>query len=390
MLENLISGCSHLLTRARQIDNLATWLQLRLLVYILPLGLVEGMKKVQQHINPSPSSSPISQSSYARAVQNAAGSKTRNPSRNPSDERILVRFDDVVPTLLTQSYPTILCELNAKLAVFGLPELGCTQRHGGKAIFLVPASGKKEDCAILTSRWEEWAPSVLPGCHLVPPATYCFLQLDGVLFSEADSLEMITHTFEKENPELGKVVGVATWVNKPPSEAKIAAMAARNRKPPKAGSLLIRLATKELVDLAVSKPHVVLGGTTIAVGRGFPHLRVCQCWNCFKYWHTRSRCTSAPQCGGCGKAAHGVVCSEKPVCINCGGDHRADSFICPTRKRIAADLQQQVAELYRMLDETSIYRQPKTAAVGTLSPLSSALGLTDLPNHLAPRLHERS
>ncbi|KAJ7720159.1 hypothetical protein B0H16DRAFT_1738941 [Mycena metata] len=349
-----------------------------------------SLKKAPQLANPSPpASSPSSPSLYARAVNNAASFKTRNPPRDLSDERILVRFDGEVPPLLSQAYPIILRELNAKLAVFSLPELVGTQKHGEKAIFLVPASGEKEDCALLSSRWGEWGPSVLPGGRLVPPATYCFLQLDGVLFSGVDSLEVITRKFEQENPKLGKVVGTATWVNKPPSEAKVAAMAARGRRPPKAGSLFIRLGSKELVDLAVSKPHVVLGGTMVSVGRGFPHLRICQCWNCHKYRHMRSRCTSTLTCAGCGKEAHGPVCKEKPVCINCKRDHRADSFMCPTRKSIAANLQQQAFDLYRMLDETSKYRQSPADAASLLSPLTSALGLTNLPPHLAPRLCEQ-
>ncbi|KAJ7430955.1 hypothetical protein B0H11DRAFT_2262773 [Mycena galericulata] len=60
---------------------------------------------------------------------------------------------------------------------------------------------------------------------------------------------------EERNPQLGRVVGTPTWVNKPPSEARAAAIAASGRKPPRAGSLFIRLEDRAqlLVQLTVPR-----------------------------------------------------------------------------------------------------------------------------------------
>ncbi|KAJ7440667.1 hypothetical protein B0H11DRAFT_2216941 [Mycena galericulata] len=201
---------------------------------------------------------------------------------------------------------------------------------------------------------------------------------------------------EERNPQLGRVVGTPTWVNKPPSEARAAAIAASGRKPPRAGSLFIRLEDRGMVDKAVAGKRVILAGMAPAVGRGFPHLCVVQCWGCLKFGHTRARCSvTEPRCTGCGKDAHGVVCSEKLSCINCGGTHHADNFICPSRKRVAEQLRTRVADLCEMLDAQSPYFTLPSPAAATLSPLSSSVNLAGFASAssiahspLAPQLPE--
>lgn len=323
--------------------------------------------------------------SFASVTASPAQPKPKtSPLPNPEDERILVRFDGVVPSLLSLPYPRILATLNEGLSALGLPLLLYTQKHSDASIFIVPSN--KDDLRVLTERWSEWGPTVLPGGRVAPVATHCFLQVDGVPFAGAGTLEELAHGFEERNPQFGPVVSIS-WVNKPPSEAKAAAMSAAGKKPPKAGSLFIRLQSREMVDKAVAVGRVILAGTAPTVGRGFPHLRVVQCWGCLKYGHTRDRCSTAAKCGGCGKDNHGVTCAEKPVCVNCGGLHRADSFACPARKRIAEDLRLRAAALCKVLDSQSRYNKP----LSPLSPLLPTLGLSGLtsPSTNAPRLHEQ-
>ncbi|KAJ7828334.1 hypothetical protein B0H13DRAFT_1917136 [Mycena leptocephala] len=313
---------------------------------------VETLKNAPLLMTPSTPTSPSA--SYAKAASSTPNPKPKPPPLpNPSDERILVRFDGPLPPSLLLPYRQILDELNACLAPRGLPILAYSQKYLDCGIFLVPSTGK-EGVAALAERWNEWGPSILPGGRIVPVATHTMLQVDGVPFSGAGSLDDLKREFEERNPSLGKVVGTPRWVNKPPSEARVAALAAAGRSPPKAGSLFIQLESRELVDRAVASGRVVLAGTAPAVGRGFPHLRVVQCWGCFRYGHTRARCSVAEtKCGGCGNASHGIVCAEKPSCINCSGAHRSDSFSCPARKRIAEHLRQRAADLCATLDAQS-------------------------------------
>ncbi|KAJ7934582.1 hypothetical protein B0H13DRAFT_2305683 [Mycena leptocephala] len=323
----------------------------------------------------SPSASPSP--SYAKAAGGISHPKPKPPPLpNPSDERLLVRFDGPFPPSLHLPYRQILDELNAHLVPCGLPRLAYTQRYLDCGIFLVPATGK-EGVTALAEQWNDWGPSVLPGGRIVPVATHTVLQVGGVPFSGAGSLDDLKREFEERNPSLGKVVGTPRWVNKPPSEARIAAIVAAGRSPPKAGSLFIQLGSRELVDRAVAAVRVILAGTAPAVGRGFPHLRVVQCGGCFKYGHTRARCSTAEsKCGGCGKAAHGITCAEKPSCVNCSGAHRSDSFSCPAHKQIAENLRQRATDLCASL-HAQLRFNPHTLPKTTLSPLPSSLGLAD-------------
>jgi hypothetical protein len=242
----------------------------------------------------------------AKSFARAASEKPSPPIPNPSDERILVRFDGKVPPIFHLEYHAILKELNAHLASLDLPELVYTQMQSASSIFIVPKT--KEDLALLARQWSIWAPMVLPGGRIAPVAEHCYLQVNGVPFRAVESLDSTAREFEERNPALGKVLSI-TWVNRPPSEAKVAAIAARGKKPPMAGSLFIWLQSRDYVDRAVATGRVILAGMAPTVQRGFPHLRICQCWGCLKYGHTRSRCgVKTERCGGCGKDAHGPVC----------------------------------------------------------------------------------
>ncbi|KAJ7936964.1 hypothetical protein B0H13DRAFT_2303286 [Mycena leptocephala] len=329
---------------------------------------VEGLKKAAVLTDTSAhGASPKSAKSYARAVSNPSP-----PIPNPSDERILVRFDGEVPPLFHLEYHEILGKLNAHLASLGLPEL---------------------DLSLLSQQWNTWAPGILPGGRIAPVATHCFLQVNGVPFSAVGSLNETARNFEERNPALGKVLSIS-WVNRPPSEAKIAATVARGQKPPMAGSLFVRLQSRECVDRAVAVGRVILVGMAPTVQRGFPHLRICQCWGCLKFGHTCSRCgVKAERCGGCGKGAHGPICTEKPHCINCGEAHRSDSMSCLTRKRIVAELNKRAADICRVLDEASTFNNRRMdAEPATLStpPAHLAARGSNDTNPPALRLHERS
>ncbi|KAJ7137235.1 hypothetical protein C8R46DRAFT_1234617 [Mycena filopes] len=346
---------------------------------------VEGLKKASVTAH---GASPMSNKSFAAAVL-----KSPPPLPNPSDEHILVRFDGEVPSILRLPYREILMKLNAHLASLELPGLAYMQKPSESSLFIVPKT--KADLAVLSQQWSVWAPGVIPGGRIAPVATHCYLQVNGVPFGSVESLDSTAREFEERNPELGKVLS-ATWVNRPPTEAKIAAIAARGLKPPRAGSIYIRLQSRDAVDRAMAKGRVILGGMAPTVQRGFPHLRVVQCWGCLKYGHTRSRCgVKTQRCGGCGKDAHGAVCVEKPTCINCGEAHRSDSLSCPARKRIAAQLNQRVADISRALDEASIYNKRSTVSE-SVSPATSTSTLVEVPELLlrpttpAPRLHERA
>ncbi|KAJ6540060.1 hypothetical protein DFH09DRAFT_1368626 [Mycena vulgaris] len=130
------------------------------------------------------------------------------PLPNPSDERILIRFHGNIPPILSLPYPEILSSINACLAGLKLPVLVYTQKHSESGIFVVPAT--KEDLRVLSDKWDSWAPLVLPGGSIAPVATHCFLQVDGIPFAGAGTLDELRREFEERNPQLGRVVGTPT------------------------------------------------------------------------------------------------------------------------------------------------------------------------------------
>ncbi|EFN65848.1 hypothetical protein EAG_02389, partial [Camponotus floridanus] len=52
-----------------------------------------------------------------------------------------------------------------------------------------------------------------------------------------------------------------------------------------------------------------------------------QCFNCYKYGHTKNKCKSKTKCPICGKDAHGE-CNNAPQCVNCGGRHKSNYREC--------------------------------------------------------------
>ncbi|KAJ7015789.1 hypothetical protein C8F04DRAFT_1205143 [Mycena alexandri] len=319
------------------------------------------------------------------------------PLPRGSGERILVRFTGPPPPLFTLRYDEIVKGLNAHLASLGLPAILFVQKQASESpgYFIAPCLGR-EGVAILEERWDEWAPGIIPGGRIVPVVAHCFVQVDGVAFASVESYESVARQFEELNPTLGKVVGLPRFKNAPPSEARIAAARRDGRRIPVAGSLIFKLESKDAVDRTVVSGRVYLAGHAPRVGRVFPHLDVVQCWGCYKHGHIRARCNApAAKCGGCGKAPHGIICSETPVCINCSGAHRADNPVCPVRKEHAEKQRRRAAELCRVLDQQSRYTphyESNTTATSPLSPLSPTLNLPDafaVSPTLAPWLHER-
>ena len=55
-----------------------------------------------------------------------------------------------------------------------------------------------------------------------------------------------------------------------------------------------------------------------------------QCYNCGKFNHISKFCKKEKQCFSCGEATHEGTCITK--CMNCNGDHRANSERCPVIK----------------------------------------------------------
>ncbi|EFN72098.1 hypothetical protein EAG_00098, partial [Camponotus floridanus] len=58
------------------------------------------------------------------------------------------------------------------------------------------------------------------------------------------------------------------------------------------------------------------------------------CFKCFRFGHIGAQCKGRARCIDCGDARHGgeEACSRRgctPICINCGGPHRAVDISCP-------------------------------------------------------------
>ncbi|EFN62308.1 hypothetical protein EAG_11963, partial [Camponotus floridanus] len=58
------------------------------------------------------------------------------------------------------------------------------------------------------------------------------------------------------------------------------------------------------------------------------------CFKCFRFGHIGAQCKGHARCIDCGEARHGDggACLGRggaPLCINCGGPHRASDFSCP-------------------------------------------------------------
>ncbi|KAJ7089131.1 hypothetical protein C8R44DRAFT_892507 [Mycena epipterygia] len=276
------------------------------------------------------------------------------PITSTPEERILVRCNGDTSPLFSLPYHELVPKINTELNRLGLPTITCASRSKNGDLFLVPES--KAATLTLEEAWLSWGPVLFPGSRIVPPAVYSHIQLDGIPFVAAPELAELAKELTERYPELGPVVGEPIWVNKPPSATQASAILAAGGKPRTAGSVFIRLQSREKVDFEVSLCRLRLAGSAPTVVRGFPHLRVTQCWGCLKFGHIKAKCSSKEgKCGGCGETAHGAVCPSKPKCLNCGGDHRADAFSCPTRKRITEALRLRAIELTEYLNTTSSF-----------------------------------
>ncbi|KAK7034822.1 hypothetical protein R3P38DRAFT_2911685, partial [Favolaschia claudopus] len=307
--------------------------------------------------------------SYA-AVAAAAAAKSPAPSvpkpkppplPSPSDERILVRFDGDVPSLFSAPYSEIVATVNKHLVSLSLPSVLYATKQNDSSIFLVPASAA--DTQVLDKEWSRWGPTIFPGSRIAPVALHSHLQVNGILFRDVTDMRELKREFELRNPDLGPVTGLPTWVNRPPSEAQAAAISASGRKPKLAGSVYFLLQSRDKVDLALSRGRIVLCSTSPTVARGFPHLRISQCWGCYKYGHTKARCNvKTPSCAVCAKPVgdHSPTtpCSGPVACLNCGGKHRADSYSCPKRKELLVTLAGRMKDLHESLDKSSIHPLP--------------------------------
>ncbi|KAJ7679857.1 hypothetical protein B0H17DRAFT_1206361 [Mycena rosella] len=305
--------------------------------------------------------------SYA-AVAAASASSSRPaapkprppPLPSPCEERILVRFDGETPPIFHASYPEIVSAVNKHLQFLSLPLLLYAQKQNASSIFLVPSTPAK--ATVLAKEWLRWSPGILPGGRIAPVALHSHLQVDGILFRDVGDMKELKREFELRNPDLGKVIGTPTWVNRPPSESRTAAIVAGGGKPKLAGSVYFLLESRDRVDLALSRGRILLCSSSPAVSRGFPHLRVSQCWGCHKYGHTKARCNvKNPCCGVCAKPLlpdHPFPCSGPVQCLNRPGKHRSDSYSCPKRKELAVSLAARQRELHLSLDKSSSFPLP--------------------------------
>ena len=63
-----------------------------------------------------------------------------------------------------------------------------------------------------------------------------------------------------------------------------------------------------------------------------------QCRNCQRFQHTIEMCRALPRCRICADSHNARECRLSlgipPCCINCNGEHTADSSVCPVRKAV--------------------------------------------------------
>lgn len=58
-----------------------------------------------------------------------------------------------------------------------------------------------------------------------------------------------------------------------------------------------------------------------------------KCFKCQRYGHHQDRCTRLPVCGRCGEQDIHIDCQKNYKCINCQGNHHANSRNCETWKK---------------------------------------------------------
>ncbi|KAJ7801478.1 hypothetical protein B0H14DRAFT_2615227 [Mycena olivaceomarginata] len=111
-------------------------------------------------------------------------------------------------------------------------------------------------------------------------------------------MDELKRELQERNTEIRPVLGTPTWVRR--AKQWLASAITAGAKPRLAGSIFFRLESREKVDVAVAGRRLVLAGAAPTVVRGFPHLRITQCWGCLKFGHVKTRCSmKGTKCGGC-------------------------------------------------------------------------------------------
>ncbi|KYN10037.1 hypothetical protein ALC57_17832, partial [Trachymyrmex cornetzi] len=124
-----------------------------------------------------------------------------------------------------------------------------------------------------------------------------------------------------------------------------------------------------------------------------PRLRTCNA--CFRTGHVRSACRGAPRCLYCGGGKHNVsndTCQLQegtPKCINCQGEHWANSSEYPVIKRQHAIVNIATVQNISIADAKTIANSGKSSPMAASSPysLSSFPALPDKGNSAFIRLN---
>ncbi|KAJ7058634.1 hypothetical protein C8F01DRAFT_1255783 [Mycena amicta] len=205
-------------------------------------GQLQAQHKAIQSLTKSMDSSKNAGSPTYASVTAAPAQTPTKPTPTPSvpitstpDKRILIRCDGDLSPILSRPFHEIVKHVNAVLAPLDLPQIACVSRTKDGGLFLVPDAA---ECAkILTSSWSNWGPTLFPTACIIPPSVHSHIQLDGIVHAAAPNLEEIALELNERYPQLGPVVGLPVWVNKPPSEAQIASTRSAGGKPRTAGSI---------------------------------------------------------------------------------------------------------------------------------------------------------
>ncbi|XP_071578331.1 uncharacterized protein [Temnothorax nylanderi] len=87
-------------------------------------------------------------------------------------------------------------------------------------------------------------------------------------------------------------------------------------------NIIITFKDNKIRDLAIFS-----NGINLRVRPYVPQVR--QCFNCFRFGHTKLNCKSETRCIVCGDKSHGQ-CEKEVRCYNCGGPHKSTFRGCPS------------------------------------------------------------
>lgn len=147
-------------------------------------------------------------------------------------------------------------------------------------------------------------------------------------FDNDEGMEMIKDEVSIFNKGL-KPIGMPHWIS-----------TIENRKVNKAGSVAIAFATEEEANRAI-RNRLYIAGISVRVTKFHTVAPTTQCTNCQGFGHLDSYCRKQASCGLCGdkhstQQHYCSVCKSKgkscthlsPKCVNCTGDHQANSKTC--------------------------------------------------------------